>query len=124
MASSSVSTSAYGGWSLYVGANRDHGGMWNAEDSARLAAFPGESVWEQSAYAGRLAWDRYAADIGATFDLFTTKFRVMWGDEKYAAGYALPTTAGRGPTRAMWIGWLTSQLAWLCLTFCATEAFG
>src|SRR5690606_24144952 len=36
----SVSTSAYGGWSLYVGANREHGGMWNAEDAARLATFP------------------------------------------------------------------------------------
>jgi hypothetical protein len=41
------------------------------------------------------------------------KFRVLWGDERYAAAYALPTTAARGPTREMWTGWLASQLSWL-----------
>ena len=40
----SLSTSAYGGWSLYVGANRESGGQWNAADAARLAEFPGRHM--------------------------------------------------------------------------------
>lgn len=30
----SVSTSAYGGWSLWVGTNREQGGRWNPQDWA------------------------------------------------------------------------------------------
>jgi 4-amino-4-deoxy-L-arabinose transferase-like glycosyltransferase len=109
----SVATSAYGGWSLYVGANHKYDGRWNREDSARLGTFPGETVWDRSKHAGRLAWARYTEDPGATLDLFVRKFRVLWGDEQYAAAYALPTTAARGPTREMWTAWLVSQLSWL-----------
>lgn len=116
----SISTSAYGGWSLYVGANLESAGRWNPEDAARFASFRGETAWEKSKYAGTLAWDRIMEDPGASLGrLLPRKFELLWSDETYAAGYALPVTATRGPTREMWVGWLTSQLFWVPLTLMA-----
>lgn len=112
----SLSTSAYGGWSLYVGANREHGGQWNAEDAASLAGFPGASWWERSEYAGSLVIDRVMEDPVASARLLPRKFGTLWGDETYAAAYALAS----GPiTREIQVGWLASQLVWVSLTVLA-----
>ncbi|MDQ3689949.1 MAG: glycosyltransferase family 39 protein [Chloroflexota bacterium] len=113
----SISTSAYGGWSLYVGANREHGGGWNAEDAARLAAFPGSSWWERSEYAGSLALDRMLEDPVASLQLLPRKFSTLWGDEKYAAQYALSSGSD---THGIYLGWLASQLFWAPLVALAT----
>lgn len=112
----SVSTSAYGGWSLYVGANRDHGGQWNSEDAARLASFPGDTWWARSEHAGALAVDRVLEDPAGTLAILPAKFGTVWGDETYAATYALRS----GPvTRDVHVAWLTSQLAWVVLVVLA-----
>jgi 4-amino-4-deoxy-L-arabinose transferase-like glycosyltransferase len=115
----SISTSAYGGWTLFVGSNQKSSGMWNPEDAALLQGFPGETIWDKSEHAGGLAWERYTRDARATLDLLVRKAGIMWGDERYAAAYALPTTESRGPTRDMWVGWLTSQVAWSALLMLA-----
>jgi len=112
----SVSTSAYGGWTLYVGANREHDGMWNAEDAARFAAFPGSSAWEKSEYAGSLVGDRIAEDPDGALRLLPRKFVVMWADESYAAAYAL---AAGPPTRDVHVAWLVSQLLYAPLALLA-----
>ena len=113
----SLSTSAYGGWSLYVGANREHAGQWNAEDAARLAGMPGDSWWERSEYAGGLAADRVLEDPLGSLALLPAKFGITWGDETYAASYALRA----GPiTPEVHAGWLGSQLFWAPLTVLAT----
>jgi hypothetical protein len=112
----SVSTSAYGGWSLYVGANREHGGQWNPEDAARLAGFPGDTWWERSEYAGGLALDRLREDPLGSLAVLPRKFSTVWGDETYAATYGLRS----GPiTRDVEVGWLTSQLFWAPLAVLA-----
>jgi hypothetical protein len=112
----SVSTSAYSGWSLYVGANREHNGQWNREDSARFAGFPGTSAWAKSKYAGTLVADRIAEDPEGALRLLPRKFVVMWADERYAAAYAL----AEGPaTRQVHVGWLVSQLFWAPLAVLA-----
>lgn len=112
----SLSTSAYGGWSLYVGANREHLGQWNAEDAARLAEFPGDSWWDRSEYAGRLAMDRVLEDPAGSLAMLPAKFALVWGNETYAATYAL--RAG-SITREVQTGWLASQLFWTPLVFLA-----
>ena len=84
----SISTSAYGGWSVYVGMNAESGGQWNSLDAAALAGFPGDSWWDRSAHAGSLALDRALEDPGRTLGLLPTKFVTLWGDEAYAADYA------------------------------------
>ena len=112
----SISTSAYGGWSMYVGANREHGGQWNVEDAARLAGFPGDSWWERSDHAGGLVLERVMEDPGGSLALLPIKFGTLWGSETYAASYALR----EGPiTREVHVGWLTSQLSWASLTVLA-----
>ena len=113
----SISTSAYGGWSMYVGANREHGGQWNAEDAARLAGFPGASWWERSDHAGGLVVDRVMEDPLGSLTLLPTKFGTMWDSETYAASYALRD----GPiTREVHVGWLASQLFWASIAVLAT----
>lgn len=113
----SVATSAYGGWSLYVGANREAGGQWNAADAARLAGFPGDSWWERSEYAGTLVIGRVMEDPLGSLAVLPRKFATVWGDETYAATYAL---RGRAVTRDVHVGWLASQLFWLPLVVLAT----
>jgi hypothetical protein len=113
----SISTSAYGGWSMYVGANREHGGQWNAEDAARLAGFPGDSWWERSDHAGGLVPDRVMEDPLGSVALLPSKFGTLWGSETYAASYALRE---RGITQEVHVGWLTTQLFWAPLSVLAT----
>ena len=104
----SVSTSAYAGWSVFVGANQANDGRWNAEDSALLTGFPGEDVWDKSEFAGGLGVRRITEDPGGSLELQPRKFVILWGDESYAAGYAL--TAGSAVTREVRVAWLLSQL--------------
>jgi hypothetical protein len=85
----SLSTSAYGGWSLFVGANQEWNGTWNPDDAAVFAELPGTSAWERSEAAGRLALDRIRADPRGYADLAVRKFYVMWSDERYAVNYAV-----------------------------------
>ncbi len=49
----SLSTSAYGGWSLYVGANREHLRPMERGGCGPPGGFPGDSWWDRSEYAGR-----------------------------------------------------------------------
>ena len=113
----SLSTSAYGGWSLYVGANREHAGQWNAEDAARLAGMPGDTWWERSEFAGGLAMDRVLEDPIGSLALLPAKFSITWADETYAASYALRDGL---MTPEVHLGWLASQLFWAPLTAMAT----
>ncbi|MGH2444880.1 MAG: glycosyltransferase family 39 protein [Candidatus Limnocylindria bacterium] len=105
----SVSTSAYAGWSLFVGANQASAGRWNPDDAALFSAFPGESAWEKSEHAGGLALERIFDDPGGYLELQPRKFVIVWGDESYAAAYAL-APAGEPVSREVRVGWLVSQL--------------
>lgn len=91
----SISTSAYGGWSLYVGANQEFNGTWNPEDAAIVSQLPGDSTWERSERAGALAAERIGADPGGYAALVVRKFNVMWADERYAVNYAVGHLGGR-----------------------------
>lgn len=104
----SVSTSAYAGWSVFVGANQANDGRWNADDAALLANFPGADVWDKSEVAGGLGVRRITDDPWGYVELQPRKFAILWGDESYAAGYAL--TAGSLVTREVRVAWLLSQL--------------
>jgi 4-amino-4-deoxy-L-arabinose transferase-like glycosyltransferase len=91
----SISTSAYGGWTLYVGTNQKFDGQWNPEDAARMEAFPGDSVWEKSEVAGREGIKRITSDPAGFIALVVRKFGVQWANEDYGANYAIgPGVAG------------------------------
>ncbi|HET6744696.1 MAG TPA: hypothetical protein VFH90_02475 [Candidatus Limnocylindria bacterium] len=79
----SVSTSAYGGWSLYMGTNQETNGRYNDADAATIQALPGETLWDRSEAAGRLGAERITSDPAGFAGLTVRKFRVMWGTEEY-----------------------------------------
>jgi 4-amino-4-deoxy-L-arabinose transferase-like glycosyltransferase len=91
----SISTSAYAGWTLYVGTNQKFDGQWNPEDAARMQAFPGDTIWEKSEVAGREGMARIASDPAGFAALVVRKFAVQWANEDYGANYAIgPGFAG------------------------------
>lgn len=100
----SVSTSAYGGWTLYVGANQASDGRWNRADADRLAQLPGASTWDRSAAAGREAIDRIASDPLGYAGLMVRKVGVVWADESFAPFYALPATLDDPMRAAVTVG--------------------
>jgi hypothetical protein len=105
----SVSTSAYAGWSLFVGGNQASAGRWNPDDAALFTDFPGISAWEKSEHAGGLGLRRIFEDPDGYLEMQPRKFTILWGDESYAAGYSL-TIDGTVVTREVRVGWLLSQL--------------
>lgn len=86
----SLSSSSYGGWSLFVGANQEHDGRFNPDDQAILAATPRRTVWEQSERFGQLGIERITSDPAAFAELAVRKFRVLWADDTYAVSNAFP----------------------------------
>lgn len=115
----SVSTSAYGGWSLFVGANQASSGRFNAEDSALFAEMPGGSAWERSQYAGSLARDRIFDDPLGYVTLQPRKFAVLWRDEAYAGSYAFAPAGSSVPAETS-IAWLLSQIFYVPTVAMAT----
>lgn len=120
----SASTSAYAGWSLYVGANTESAGRFNSDDSAVFASLPGESAWERSEIAGELGIRRIVDDPLGFLVMQPRKFAVLWADESYAGSYAF-SPAGAVATPETEIAWLLAQLfyvpilvfALLCVLF-------
>ncbi len=108
----SVSTSAYAGWSLFVGANRESAGQFNAADSALFAELPGGSAWERSERAGALGLRRIANDPVGYLRLQPRKFGVLWGSESYAGAYAFSPAGPVAPRQTVVAGLLT-QLAYV-----------
>ena len=112
----SLSTSSYGGWSVFVGANQVHNGMFNRDDQAILRATEG-SVWERSEILGREGVERITGDPRGFAELAIRKFRVLWSDDTYAVGAALPGLAATDVTRQGLL--LASQGMYACLTVAA-----
>lgn len=83
----SLSTSSYGGWSVFVGANGEHDGRFNEDDQAILRSMSG-SVWERSEILGRAGIDRITGDPRAFAGLAVRKFQVLWADDTFAVEVA------------------------------------
>lgn len=113
----SLSTSSYGGWSVFVGANQEQNGMFNRDDQAILRSTEG-SVWERSEILGREGVARITADPRGFVELAARKFRILWGDDTYAVGAALPALAATDPLRPAIL--LTSQAVYAGLCVAAT----
>lgn len=97
----SLSTSSYGGWSVFVGANQEHDGRFNRDDQAILRAMDEDTVWAQSEALGRAGLDRIADDPVGYLYLWVRKFSVMWSDDGYGVPTALAEQSTPGPLRPM-----------------------
>lgn len=84
----SLSTSSYGGWSLFIGTDQQHNGRVNAEDIDIIQALPGSSLWDRSELAGSIAVRRVVDDPIGFAGLAVRKFPIMWGREDYGVDFA------------------------------------
>jgi 4-amino-4-deoxy-L-arabinose transferase-like glycosyltransferase len=96
----SLSTSSYGGWSVFVGANQEHDGRFNRDDQAVLRAMEQGSVWERSEILGRAGLERIASDPVGYLHLWVRKFSVMWADDAYGVAAAFVEEPIPPPIRA------------------------
>lgn len=118
----SVSTSAYGGWSLYVGANQESGGRFNPEDSAVFASLPGSSAWERSERAGELGIDRITGDPAGFLGMQPRKFATLFRDESYAGLMAFAPAGSVAPVEAE-VAELAGQVFYVPIVALATVAY-
>jgi hypothetical protein len=117
----SVSTSAYGGWSLYMGTNRESNGRFDPDAAAFVSTLPGDTFWDRSEEAGRLGSERIAADPAGFASLAVTKFRIMWGVEDYPLRFAFrPDGQPRGALAGID---LLAQVTLVALLVAATAGF-
>lgn len=116
----SVSTSAYAGWSLWVGTNQDHGGRWNAGDWEALFRLTEGPVWDDSKAAGSLGIRRIQEDPGGFALLAVDKFHTMWGSEAYGVDFAIASSAATLPGNTFLT--LISQIFYAAVTVTAALA--
>lgn len=113
----SVTTSAYGGWSLWVGVNQDHGGRWNPADWEALFELTEGTVWEDSKAAGPLGVERITDDPPGFAVLAVDKFHTMWGSEAYGVDFAVASGSAELPQNTF--PTLVSQLFYAVVTVAA-----
>ncbi len=116
----SVSTSAYGGWSLWVGANQEHGGRWNPADWEALFQLTDGTVWDDSKAAGPLGVQRIREDPVGFALLGIDKFHSMWGSEAYGVDFAVASRSAALPEYTFLT--LISQIFYAVVTVAAALA--
>jgi hypothetical protein len=107
----SVSSSSYGGYSLFVGTDQKHNGMFNQEDAELLAAQPGRSWWKRSEAMGPLGLKHIVDDPFGFAGLAVRKFWVLWSGEDYGVVWSMPATL-QLLGQAFYAG-LTALVAWV-----------
>jgi 4-amino-4-deoxy-L-arabinose transferase-like glycosyltransferase len=85
----SPSTSAFGGWSLYIGLDERSGGRFSERARAEILAMTPGDIWADSDAAGRAAMDKLRADPLLLARLLPTKLNTLWGYEDYGTRYGL-----------------------------------
>jgi 4-amino-4-deoxy-L-arabinose transferase-like glycosyltransferase len=84
-----ISTSAYGGSSLYHGTNTASGGRWSAQASRELTEIAGDDQWARTAAGQQLAIGRLRDDPLAIVTLAIRKQDTLWGRESYGIRYGI-----------------------------------
>jgi len=92
----SLSTSAYGGWSLYIGTDARTDGRWSPQAAAEIEALTPGGIWDDSAAGTSVALQRIQADPSGFALLAARKFAILWGSEDFGVVYGL----GRGSIAA------------------------
>jgi hypothetical protein len=91
----SVSTSGFGGWSLFVGTNAASGGQYDKTLFAVVGGQAGTPAFDRRALT--LALDRIERDPVGVAVLAVKKIPVMWASESYATDWTFDVRA-RGDT--------------------------
>jgi hypothetical protein len=83
-----VSTSSFGGGSLYHGTNLASGGRWSRQARAEMTQL-GDTGWEQSQAAQAIAFGRIRDDPVGMAGLALRKQVTFWGRESYGVRYGI-----------------------------------
>jgi hypothetical protein len=84
-----ISTSAYGGSSLYHGTNAASGGRWSEAAARELTALAGNDQWQRTRLGQELAIRRVLADPLGIIALAIRKQDTLWGTESYGVRYGI-----------------------------------
>jgi 4-amino-4-deoxy-L-arabinose transferase-like glycosyltransferase len=84
-----ISTSAYGGSSLYHGTNIASGGRWSERASRELTELAGHEQWERTRVGQQLAIGRLRDDPVGIIGLAIRKQDALWGKESYGIRYGI-----------------------------------
>lgn len=116
----SVSSSSYAGWSLFVGTNQKHNGMFNQDDAEILGAQPGNSWWARSEAMGKLGVQRILDDPQGFAELAVRKFSILWSGEDYGVVWSMRDDKldSRVPATLLFLGQafyagLMAMVAWV-----------
>jgi 4-amino-4-deoxy-L-arabinose transferase-like glycosyltransferase len=84
-----ISTSAYGGSSLYHGTNVASDGRWSEPASRELTRIAGYDQWQRTKAGQELAIQRLQADPMGIVALAVRKQDTLWGQESYGIRYGI-----------------------------------
>jgi 4-amino-4-deoxy-L-arabinose transferase-like glycosyltransferase len=84
-----LTTSAYGGTTLYHGTNPESGGTWSQAGANELREAGGRGAWSRSAAGQRLALERLRDDPLGVAALAIRKQDRLWGHERYGVRYGI-----------------------------------
>jgi 4-amino-4-deoxy-L-arabinose transferase-like glycosyltransferase len=94
-----ISTSAYGGSSLYHGTNTASGGRWSERASRELTDLAGEDQWERTRIGQQLAVGRLRDDPLGIIALAIRKQDTLWGREAYGIRYGIRRELATAPSQ-------------------------
>jgi len=95
--SASISTSDYGGHSLYIGTYEPSGGRFSQEASDFLVAQAGPDVQARSELGMELALQRISDDPVGIAALAVRKQDTLWGTEHYGVQYGIKQSLADSP---------------------------
>jgi hypothetical protein len=94
-----ISTSAYGGSSLYHGTNVASGGRWSERASRELTAIAGDEQWARTRAGQQLAIGRLRDDPIGIVALAIRKQATLWGREAYGIRYGIRRELASAPSQ-------------------------
>ena len=94
-----ISTSAYGGHSLFIGTDERNGGRWSRAASDELDDLAGPDTWERSRIGSQIALERIRTDPVGIAILGLRKQYTLWGSESFGVRYGIKRDLASRPYR-------------------------
>jgi hypothetical protein len=118
----SVSTSTFGGHSLYIGTDQRTGGRFSGEANDELIALAGPDPHERSEVGARIAMERIRSDPLGIAWLAIAKQDTLWATERYGVEYGISRGLRDRPANPRATTPLLMSQAFLAIVYLATAA--
>jgi hypothetical protein len=118
----SVSTSTFGGHSLYIGTDQRTGGRFSGAANEELIALAGPEPHERSVVGARIAMDRIRSDPLGIAWLAIVKQDTLWATERYGVEYGIDRGLRERPANPRATTPLLMSQAFLAVVYLAAAA--